>query len=128
MTTIAIVDDDPSIRRSVSRLLRSHSYNCIVYESAENALADSRLLETGCLLIDVELLDMSGFALRDRLRDLGSSIPHIFVTAHSNDDYSGWNEQIGDSDWLAKPVDEELLLSTIAEQLSKLPVVTNHAR
>jgi FixJ family two-component response regulator len=128
MTTIAIVDDDPSIRRSLCRLLRSYSYDCISFESAENALEDARLLETGCLLIDIELLNMSGFALRDRLRNLGSSIPHIFVTAHSKCDYPEWKQQIGDSSFLAKPVDEELLLSTIERQLSKLSVVTRQAR
>jgi FixJ family two-component response regulator len=128
MTTIAIVDDDPSIRRSVSRLLRSHSFECIAYDSAEKALADSELRKIGCLLIDIELLDMSGFALRDRLRDLGSSIPHIFVTAHSESDFPDWHEDIGDSYCLAKPVDENLLLSAINVQLSKLSVVAHHAQ
>jgi FixJ family two-component response regulator len=128
MTTIAIVDDDLSIRRSVSRLLRSHSFECIAYDSAENALADSELRKIGCLLIDIELLNMSGFALRDRLRDLGSSIPHIFVTAHSENDFPDWKDHIGDSYCLAKPVDENLLLSAIEVQLSKLSVVTRYAR
>ena len=128
MTKIAIVDDDLSIRRSVSRLLRSHSFECIAYDSAENALADSELRKIECLLIDIELIDMNGFALRDRLRDLGTPIPYIFVTAHSEYDFSEWDNDIGDSYCLAKPVDETLLLSAIETQLAKLPVVTHPAR
>jgi len=115
MTKIALVDDDASIRSAVSRLLRSHGYECIAYESAESALADPALLQMSCVLIDIELFGMNGFELRDRLRDLGSPVPHIFVTAHSECDFPDWNARMGDSTCLTKPVEEHLLLSTIEE-------------
>jgi FixJ family two-component response regulator len=113
MTKIALVDDDFSIRRSVSRLLRSHGYECVTYESAESALADPGLMSMGCLLIDLELFGMDGFEFRDRLRSLGSSIPYIFVTAHSEMDIPDWSFRMGDSCFLTKPVEERLLLSAI---------------
>jgi FixJ family two-component response regulator len=113
MIRIALVDDDFSIRRSVSRLLRSHGYECVSYSSAESALADPSLMNMGCLLIDIELFGMDGFELRDRLEDLGSPVPYIFVTAHSEADIPEWPSRIGDSYFLTKPVDESLLLSAI---------------
>jgi FixJ family two-component response regulator len=117
MTKIALVDDDFSIRRSISRLLRSHGYECVAYESAESALADPGLMKMSCLLIDIELFGMDGFELRDRLRDLGSRVPHIFVTAHSESDIPEWASRMGDSHFLTKPVEERLLLTAI-ESLS----------
>ena len=117
MTKIALVDDDSSIRKAVGRLLRSNGYQCTVYESAEAALADPALREMSCLLIDVELPGISGFDLQDRLRGLGSTVPHIFVTAHSEADCPDWEARLGDSPYLTKPVEELLLLSTIEKVL-----------
>jgi FixJ family two-component response regulator len=113
MTKIALVDDDFSIRRSVSRLLRSHGYECVAYESAESALADPGLAKMSCLLIDIELFGMDGFELRDRLQDLGSPVPYIFVTAHSESDIPEWTSRMGNSFFLTKPVEERLLLTAI---------------
>jgi len=113
MTKVALIDNDASIRRSVSRLLRSKGYECVVYDSAESALADPKLLQMGCLLIDIELLGMNGFEFRDRLRDVGSPVPHIFVTAHSAYNLPEWRARMGDSICLIKPVEERLLLSAI---------------
>jgi len=115
MTKIALIDDDASIRSAVSRLLRSNGYDCVAYESAESALADPMLSQVGCMLIDVELMGMNGFELRDRLRDVGSPVPHIFVTAHSESDFPEWRARMGDSVWLTKPVEEQVLLSAIAK-------------
>lgn len=113
MTKIALVDDDASIRSGFSRLLRAHGYFCVAYESAEAALADPQLLEMSCLLIDVELSGMNGFDFRDRLRALGSIVPYIFVSAHSEDDFTDWQIRIGDSPCLRKPVEEAVLISAI---------------
>ncbi len=123
MARIALVDDDPSIRRSVSRLLRSHGYECITYESAEIALADPALSQMSCLLIDIELFAIGGFELRDRLRDRGSKVPHIFITAHFASDVPDWDSRIGNSSYLTKPIEERVLLSTIEELTLKKHIV-----
>ena len=110
---IALVDDDASIRRSVSRLLRSYGHECITYESAERALADHDLTRMNCLLIDIELFGIDGFDLRDRLRDQGSTIPHIFITAHCASEIPDWDSRIGESPYIKKPVEESLLLACL---------------
>jgi FixJ family two-component response regulator len=112
-TRIGLVDDDLSVRRAMSRLLRSRGSVCVTYESAEAALADPDLSRLQCLILDIELPEMNGFQLRDRLVELGSPIPHLFLTAHTESDFADWNAQIGDSFYLRKPVDENQLISLI---------------
>jgi len=118
MIKIALVDDDSSVRSSIRRLLRSHGYQCFVYDSAESALADSALVQMGCVLIDIELLGMDGFDFRDRLHDLDAHVPCVFVTAHCEVDFPDWKARIGDTTCLTKPVEEQLLIRTI-EKLTR---------
>jgi FixJ family two-component response regulator len=113
MIKIAVVDDDSSIRRSLSRLLRSLGYECIVYDSAETVLTDPNLSQIDCLLIDIELFGIDGFDLRDRLHSLGLTVPHILITAHSASEIPEWNSRIGESCCLMKPLEERLLFLTI---------------
>jgi FixJ family two-component response regulator len=112
-TRIGLVDDDLSVRKAMSRLLRSRGSVCVTYESAEAALADPDLLQVHCLILDIELPEMNGFELRDRLIELGSPIPHLFLTAHTESDFAAWNARMGDSPCLRKPVDENQLIALI---------------
>jgi FixJ family two-component response regulator len=114
-TRIGLVDDDLSVRKAMSRLLRSRGSVCVTYESAEAALADPDLLQLHCLILDIELPEMNGFELRDHLIELGSTIPHLFLTAHTEFDFADWNTRMGDSLCLRKPVDENQLISVINE-------------
>jgi FixJ family two-component response regulator len=56
---------------------------------------------------------MNGFELRDHLIELGSPIPHLFLTAHTESDFADWNTRMGASLFLSKPVDENQLISVI---------------
>jgi FixJ family two-component response regulator len=110
---ITLVDDDASVRSAVSRLLRSNNYTCKTYESAEGALADPEFTRADCLVLDVQLSGMNGFALRDRLRDMGNPTPCLFITAHPATGSPEWNHAIGDSPCLTKPFEEVQLLTAI---------------
>jgi FixJ family two-component response regulator len=114
---IALVDDDASVRSAVSRLLRSHDYACKAYESAETALADPALACVDCLVLDVQLSGMDGFALRDRLLQAGIEIPCLFITAHAETDSPEWLRSVGRNLCVIKPFDESQLLSAIHEIL-----------
>ena len=116
---IAVVDDDSSVRSAVSRLLRAHDYVCKVYESAETALADPDLKATQCLVIDVQLTGMSGFALRDRLLRDGVQIPCLFITAHAETSSPDWVRAIGTNPCVIKPFDESQLLDAIHTVVEK---------
>ena len=81
-TYIAIVDDDESICRSLSRLLRAVGMQPVTYSSAEALLADTSQPRFDCLVLDVQLGGMSGIELNQQLALSGSTVPVIFLTAH----------------------------------------------
>lgn len=81
---IAVIDDDESVCRSFSRLLRAAHFQPISYSSAEAFLADTKHPKFDCLVLDVQLLGMSGLELRKRLAAVRDSTPVVFITAHDN--------------------------------------------
>ena len=114
---IALIDDDASVRSAVSRLLRSHDYACRGYESAESALADPALPDMHCLVVDVQLSGMSGFAFRDCLLRDGVAVPCLFITAHADTDSPEWLRSLGPNPCVIKPFDESQLLAAIDKLL-----------
>lgn len=80
--SVAIVDDDESLCRSLGRLLRAAGMESIAYHSAEAFLADTRHPDFDCLLLDVKLGGMSGIELQQHLVASGGTIPAIFITAY----------------------------------------------
>lgn len=79
---IAVVDDDESICRSLSRLLRAAHFQPITYLSAEAFLADKNHPRFDCLVLDIQLGGMSGLELRKRLSAVNERTPVVFITAH----------------------------------------------
>src|ERR1700731_5178778 len=80
---IAIVDDDPWVRRSLARLVRSAGFKTECFDSAEEFLesADDFL---GCMILDLKLPGMNGLELQRRLADEDRAIPIVFVSAHDD--------------------------------------------
>jgi FixJ family two-component response regulator len=107
---VGLVDDDLSVRRAVSRLLRIHGYLCLSYESAETALNDPDFLQMNCHIFDVHLAGMNGFELAHRLDALQSQVPRIFITAHMVSDLP---EHPENSILLMKPFDDNQLLALV---------------
>ena len=81
---IAIVDDDESLCRSLSRLLRAAAMQPITYSSAEAFLADVKHPRFDCLVLDVQLGGMSGIELQRQLAAQKKTTPIIFITAHDD--------------------------------------------
>ena len=78
---IAVVDDDESLGRSLSRLLREAGFQAITYLSAESFLDDPLRAHFGCLLVDVQLGGMSGIDMHRRLLEQGNRTPIVYITA-----------------------------------------------
>ncbi len=78
---IAIVDDDESVRRSLSRLLRESGFHPIAFASGEDFLADPLHSHVDCLLADIRLQAMTGIELHHKLTAEGSNTPVIYITA-----------------------------------------------
>ena len=81
-TYVAIVDNDESLCRSLSRLLRASGIQPVTYVSAEAFLADAKQPRFDCLVLDIQLGGISGVELHHRLNAVGSTIPVIYLTAH----------------------------------------------
>jgi FixJ family two-component response regulator len=81
-TYVAVVDDDVSACRALSRLLRAEGLQAVGYLSAEAFLADAKRPRFDCLVLDIQLSGISGIELHRQLQASGSSTPVIFVTAH----------------------------------------------
>jgi len=83
-TYVALVDDDESLCRSLARLLRAAGIQPVTYLSAEAFLSDTKQPQFDCLVLDVQLLGMSGLELQKQLRASGTAAPVIFITAHDD--------------------------------------------
>ncbi len=81
---VAIVDDDESVCRSFSRLLRVCGFQPVTYASAESLLEDAKRPRFDCLLLDIQLEGMSGLELSERLRGVRDFTPIIFITAYDD--------------------------------------------
>jgi FixJ family two-component response regulator len=81
-TYVAVVDDDESVCRSFSRLLRAEGMQSVTYTSAEAFLADAKRPRFDCLVFDIQLGGMSGIELHRALNSSGSTTPVIYITAH----------------------------------------------
>jgi len=82
---VSIVEDDLFFRESMRRLMRSFGYAVETFSSAADFLASPRLLETACLISDVQMPVMGGLELYRKLIDTGRTIPTILITGYPND-------------------------------------------
>jgi FixJ family two-component response regulator len=112
---ISIVDDDLSVRRALSRLIRLAGYAVESFASAREFLASVPRGRTACLVLDIQLDNggMSGFDLQERLVADGVTIPTIFITAHGDARTRERVKQSGVAGFLSKPFGDQALLDLI---------------
>ncbi len=115
---IAVVDDDTSVCKGLSRLLRSAGYQSISFSSDEECLASGQLSEVDCFLLDIYLGNVMGFALARALRDAGVKAPVIFMTAQDESITRDAIAAAGSPVCLRKPMDSEVLFAAIAVALA----------
>src|SRR5689334_12909463 len=114
---IAIVDDDPSVLRALSRLLRTRAIDTRTYESASDfldLLPDSPTdAWPECLILDLQMPGMNGLELQRHLNRAGIEIPTIVITAHSEDDMRELCMTAGADAYLLKPLEDLALIAAI---------------
>ena len=117
---IHIVDDDASFRTTTGRLLRVCGYDVVMYESAEQLL--ERLPDDAhpsCILLDVKIPGLSGPELQDRLAELGSALPIVFLTGHGDVSTTVRAIKAGAEDFLTKPVSKDKLIDAIERAVAR---------
>ena len=116
LPTVYVVDDEPSVRKSLARLLRSAGYQAETFATAAEFLSYRRVHDTpGCLVLDVEMPAVSGLELQRELLDSTNPIPIVFITGHGDIPMSVTAMKAGAVDFLSKPFQEEDLLEAIRE-------------
>ena len=113
-----VIDDDKSVRRSLSLFLTASGYDVETYPSAEEFLDRELYTGTGCLILDVNLEGKSGLDLQKKMVILGSHLPIIFITGRGNIRMSVDALRGGAVNFLEKPFKEEDLIQSITEALT----------
>jgi FixJ family two-component response regulator len=114
---VSVVEDDQFFRESMKRLMRSLGYAVEVFPSAADFLASPRLVETACLIADVQMPGMTGVELHRHLIDSGFAIPTILVTAYHDDGARARARNEGVVGYLRKPIDEKHLMRCLCAAL-----------
>ena len=117
--TVFVVDDDPSARNGLTRLLRTAGYEVLPFESAEDFLADITSVTNGCLVLDARMPGLSGKDLLAELQKRGVTLSLIVVTADSDPEMRQNARDMKASAFFNKPVDGPALLDAIEWMLNK---------
>jgi FixJ family two-component response regulator len=111
--SIAIVDDDEALGRALARLLGTFSFQIRTYRSGREFLNSLGAGTPACLILDLQMLEMTGLEIARHLADIGLRIPIIFLTARDEPGARSSCEMVGGSAFLLKPVKGDLLLDSI---------------
>jgi len=115
--TIAVVDDDPAVLRSLARLLSVFGYRVEPFASAEEFLIAAPASKAECLVVDFNLGDVSGLELARRLAAAGFKFPIIFMTGSADDTVRIQCMEFGCVAFLHKPFPEDRLTEAITRAL-----------
>ena len=127
-TTIFVVDDDASMRKSLLWLLRSAGWHAEAFASAQEFLARPAFTSPGCLILDVRMPHLTGPQLRDQLAACNSSLPIVFLTGHGDVPTGVDAMKKGAVDFLLKPVDDQVLLQAVDLAVERHRAAQAHAR
>jgi len=114
---VAIVDDDPSVRRALEGLLKAVGLPARAFASAEEFLDSGQQHRTACLIADIRMPGMSGLELQAELNSQNRRIPTIFITAHGDASMRMQALRAGATEFLAKPFSDDVLLDHVRAAL-----------
>jgi FixJ family two-component response regulator len=110
---VLVVDDDPSVRKSLVRLFRSVGWEAEAFGSADEFLARDSSDTSSCLVLDMRMPQVTGAELQQQLKQAGIQIPIVFLTGHGNVPLTAKAMKLGALDVLTKPVEAEDLLEAV---------------
>ncbi len=116
---IYVIDDDPSMRSSLSRMLINYGYSVSVFERPENFIEESIPVSPAAILLDMRMPTMLGTELQKQLNQLGRNTPIIFISGESMPHEIVTAMKQGAIDFLFKPFNLDDLLKAVASAVEK---------
>lgn len=117
--TVFVVEDDEAVGEALDSLLRSAGYSVKLFRSAREFLVERSTNDIGCLILDVQLPDVSGLDLHQRLIKDDIQFPTIFITGHGDIRMSVQAIKAGAMEFLTKPIDHLALLNAVERAIEK---------
>ncbi len=114
---VAIIDDDEAVRVATASLVRSLGLKTVTFASAEEFLQWSTQSASDCVITDVQMPGMGGIGLQSALRENGSSLPLIFITAFPEENVRKQAEEGGAVGFFAKPFDGGAMIACLEAAL-----------
>lgn len=111
--TVYIVDDDDSVRNGFYRLMCASDLQARMYATPDQFLDEVGPESVGCVLLDITMPRMNGLQVQDGLRQKGSQLPVIAISARNDDKARQLTRKLGAKFFLHKPVDDQALLDAI---------------
>ena len=116
---IAVVDDEPLVRKGLERLIRSMGWSVRTFASAQEFLERVPTEAPCCLVLDLQMPGLSGLDLQKRMAEMGLETPIIFLTGHGDIPVTVEAMKAGASEFLTKPVDDDKLRVAIEEAIER---------
>jgi FixJ family two-component response regulator len=116
--TVYIVEDEPSVRRSLQRLLNSAGLSVHVFKGVEELVSAELETRDACVIADIDLGGSTALGLPARLKESGRALPVIFITAWDSPETRASVRVAGGAGYFRKPVDDQALLDAIEWAIS----------
>jgi FixJ family two-component response regulator len=116
---VLVVDDDPSFRRALHRLLGTEAFQVELFSSAEELLKRGPLDGPGCILLDLQMPGSNGLDLQAKFAVRGITTPIVFLTGHGDIGSSVTAMKAGAVDFLTKPVRKTALMAALGQAFER---------
>jgi FixJ family two-component response regulator len=117
--SIAVVDDEESVRKALRRLFRSVGMQVETFASGQDFLNSLVNRLPDCLVLDFHMPGLTGLDVQRRLTSAGHRLPSIVITGHDQPGIAEELVEAGAAAYLTKPVDDQVLLETITKAVSR---------
>jgi FixJ family two-component response regulator len=117
LPVIAVLDDEPKLRKALRRLLVAHGFAVVTFEHGEDVIEALTAQPMDCLLLDLHMESTNGFDVLEAMAARGLTTPVIVITGHGEPDTAARVMTMGAASYLNKPVDESALLAAIGDAI-----------